>query len=458
MIWKLVKDQAKSRVDKPAIICHDKTYTYKELVESVEKLIATLSTAIMPGERVLFASESEYHYARMVLACDALGITFMPTFPNLPDAVIEQIKEGSKPDHVILNEEDAAKLKPHNKGIVWNENDESLYTVIFTSGTTGAPKAVPHTRKACLMGTLQSANIHELRDRDVILSQLPPWSIGGLYLYVLPGLISGCTVIMEMFSPRRFVEINKEYKPTIGIIVPAMMVALSKIRAWKDLDMSHWRQLGIGSTVTPQEMLDELFDKGVPHIRNLYGCTETHVPMFTHLFDKNDPHPLQIHVTKNYKIRLDKEGVCWIKGEPITKGYLNKETPMDKNGYWCTGDILERKHNLLFYKSRKSDIIKVNSFNVSPVKIENTFIPHPDVTEVCVTYRERGLGEKELVAVVSSEVEINKTELFNFIKDKLFQYEIPKEIIITKEPLPRNRMGKVQRHEVKEAFVSEEKK
>ena len=59
---------------------------------------------------------------------------------------------------------------------------------------------------------------------------------------------------------------------------------------------------------------------------------------------------------------------------------------------------------------------------------------HPNVNEVCVTYRDRDLGEKEVVAIVSSDVEINTMELLKFAKDKLFQYEIPKEIIVTNDP------------------------
>jgi acyl-coenzyme A synthetase/AMP-(fatty) acid ligase len=135
------------------------------------------------------------------------------------------------------------------------------------------------------------------------------------------------------------------------------------------------------------------------------------------------------------------------------KGNLNMDAEFDNEGYWCTGDVFERRHNLLFFKSRKTDLIKVNSFNVSPVSIENALIIHPEVNEVCVTYRDRDLGEKEIVAIVSSENQINNTELFAFIKDKLINYEMPKEIIITTEPLPRNKMGKVQRHVVREKFV-----
>ena len=162
-------------------------------------------------------------------------------------------------------------------------------------------------------------------------------------------------------------------------------------------------------------MLQELFDKGATPLRNLFGCTETHVQMFTHLAVTMIQ--LQIHVTENYQFKLDRYNVCWIKGPLITKGYLNQETSIDDEGYWCTGDVLERQHNLLFYKSRKTDLFKVNSFNVSQVLKMHSF--HPDVNEVCVTYRDRDLGEKEIVAIVSSDTEINTMELLKFAKDKL---------------------------------------
>lgn len=453
MIWETIKIRAKTHGDKTAIICRDKSYTYKELVDSVEKLSAILSTAMLPGDKVLFASEKEYHYVRMVLACDSLGITFMPTFPNLPDKVIEQIKSASNPNHVILNEDDALKLEPHKKGLVYTKHLNDLYTVIFTSGTTGEPKAVGHSRLGCTQACIQNMQIYEMTSDDVVLAQLPPSTIAGLYLYPLPGLMKGCTVIMEQFNPRRFIELNQKFKPTVGIIVPAMMIALSKLKAWEELDMSHWRQLSVGSTVIPEEMLNILFDKGVPAIRDLYGCTETHVPPLTYLIKPNIAHPLQLEITDKYQYKLDRYGVLWLKGDSVMKGYLNMDAEFDSEGYWCTGDVFERRHNLLFFKSRKTDLIKVNSFNVSPVSIENALIIHPEVNEVCVTYRDRDLGEKEIVAIVSSENQINNTELFAFIKDKLINYEMPKEIIITTEPLPRNKMGKVQRHVVREKFV-----
>ena len=455
MIYQTFKQTAKRFPNKDALICGDKTYTYSELASSVDNLIAVLSTAVMPGERVLFASDRWHNYVRMVLACDALGVTFMPTYYDLPKAVIDDISKASKPDHIILNEDDAINLRPHNKGLVCVKGKEYVYTVLFTSGTTGAPKAVAHSNKACYDACIQNIDIFNMNADDVILAQLPPPTIAGLYLFPLPALMIGATVVMEAFNPRRYAELNLTYKPTVGIIVPAMIVAMNRVRSWHELDMSHWRELSVGSTVIPEEMLNMLFDKGVPVIRDLYGCTETHVPPFTYLIEPDTKHKLQLECTPNYQYKLDRYGVMWIKGSPVMMDYLNDDAKFDENGYWCTGDVFERRHNKLFYKSRQKDLIKVNSYNVSPVSIENAIMVFPDIEEVCVTFRSREmLGEVEIVALVKSEKEINISELQLSIKDKLFPYEIPKEIIIVDEPLTRNQMGKIQREANREKFVT----
>ena len=454
MIYNTIKQNAKKYPNKVALISSGKEYTYFELIDSVEKLSAVLITAMVPGEKVLFASDKEYHYVRMVLACDKLNITFIPTYADLPKDVIDNIVNTTKPDHIILNEHDAMNLKPHCKGLVCAKKKEYIYTTLLTSGTTGSPKAVSHSNIACYDACMQSIDIYSMTSEDTILAQLPPPTVAGLYLLPLPGLLCGATVVMEAFNPRRFAELNKTYKPTICIIVPAMIVAMNKIKSWQELDVSHWRELSVGSTVIPEEMLQLLFDKGVPVIRNLYGCTETHVPPLTFLIKPDTEHKLQLECTPNYQYKLDRYNVMWIKGSPVMMQSENTDAEFDDQGYWCTGDVFEVQYNKLFYKSRKKDLIKVNSYNVSPISIENAIMVYPNVDEVCVTFRSRGmLGEIEIVALVRVSEKININELRLSIKEKLFPYELPKEIIIIDTPLIRNRMGKIQREDNRKKFV-----
>ena len=346
MIFEAIKQQARVNGSKPALICKDKQYNYTQFVKSIETLAAVLSTAISPDERILFASEKEYHYIRMILACEILGVTFMPTVPNLSKDELDRIVKASSPDHIIMGEEDALALKPHDKGLVYVTKFDQIYIVLFTDNTTDKLKAVPHSAAGCLLSCLNSIVLHSMTSEDVVLSQSSPSTIDSLCLYSLPGLIKGCTVITEQFNPRRFSELCEEHKPTIGTVVPDMLSELSDLK-----DMSHWRELSIDSNIISEETLDTLFAKGVPAIRNLYGHTETHIPSFTFLIKPDTKHKLQLECNDQYEYKLDRYNQLWIKSPLLMTKYVNMKAKFDSEGYWCTGDVFKRKYNKLFYKS-----------------------------------------------------------------------------------------------------------
>lgn len=341
MIFEIIKDQAHTSGSKPAIICKDKQYTYTELIESVEKLAAVLSTAVRPGESILFASEKDYHYTRMLLACDILGITFIPTKPNLSIEEFDWVVTGSNPDHIIMSEEDALALTPHDKGLIYTNKPDAIYTIMFTNGSTLESKPVAHTSAGCVLVCLNSIILHSMNEKDVVLSQSP---INDLYLYTLPALMKGCTIVMEQFTP----DLCEKHKPTLGNVTSEMISELSNLK-----DMSYWKELSIYSDIISEEIVDTLFSKDVPVIRNLYGHTETHMPSFTFLINPNTKHKLQLECNEQYEYKLDRYNKLWIKSPVLMVKYANMKPKFDKEGFWCTDDVFERKHNKLFYKSPK---------------------------------------------------------------------------------------------------------
>jgi acyl-CoA synthetase (AMP-forming)/AMP-acid ligase II len=346
MIFESIKNQSYEIGQKTAIICKDKQYTYSELVESVEKLAGVLSTAIYPGETILFASEKEYHYVRMILACDILGVTFVPTKPNPSVEELDWMVSETSPDHIIMNEEDALALSPHDKALLYTIKHDSIYVVLFTNESTLESKAAAHTGAGCFLSCLNSIILHNIKPEDVVISQSSPSTIDGLFLYTLPGLIKGCTVIMEQFNPSSFPVLCEEHKPTIGTIVSDMVPTIKNLK-----DMSHWKELSIDSTIISEEIIDTLFKKGVPAIRSLYGHTETHIPSFTFLIKPDTKHKLQLECNEQYEYKLDRYNRLWIKSPLLMTEYVNTNGEFDSENYWCTGDVFERKHNKLFYKS-----------------------------------------------------------------------------------------------------------
>ena len=341
MIFETIKDQAYISGSKPAIICKDKQYTYSELIESVEKLAAVLSTAVRPGESILFASEKDYHYARMILACDILGITFIPTKPNLSIEEFDWIVTGSNPDHIIMSEADALALTPHDKGLIYTTKPDAIYTVMFTNGSTLESKPVAHTSVGCLLVCLNSIILHNMIEEDVVLSQSP---IKDLYLYTLPALMKGCTIVMEQFTS----DLCEKHKPTLGNVTSEMLPELSNLK-----DMPYWKELSIDNNIISEEIIDTLFSKGVPVVRNLYGHVETHIPSFTFSIFPDTKHKLQLECNEQYEYRIDRYDKLWIKSPVLMVKYASMKPKFDKEGYWCTGDVFERKHNKLFYKSPK---------------------------------------------------------------------------------------------------------
>jgi acyl-coenzyme A synthetase/AMP-(fatty) acid ligase len=342
MIFEPIKIQAKDNGSKTAIICKDKKYTYSELIKSVEKLAAILSTAIQPDETILFASEKEYHYIRMALACDILGIVFAPIPSDLSDEEVEAIIEEVSPDHIILSEEDASELSPHNKALVYSTDIDKTYTLLFSNRSTPESKAIAHTGGSCLLTCLNSIILHNITEKDVILSQS---TISDLYLYSFPGLIKGSTIVMESTN---FSFICSEYQPTIGMISSDIISDIDNIK-----DMSCWREMGISSNIISDELVEKLFEKGVPLIRNLYGHPETHTPSFTFLIKPETEHKLQLECNEQYEYKLDRYSKLWIKTPLMMSKYINMDMGLDKEGYWCSGDVFEHRHNKLFYKVPK---------------------------------------------------------------------------------------------------------
>ena len=113
------------------------------------------------------------------------------------------------------------------------------------------------------------------------------------------------------------------------------------------------RRLGINSNIISDELVEKLFEKGVPLIRNLYGHPETHTPSFTFLIKPETEHKLQLECNEQYEYKLDRYSKLWIKTPLMMSKYINMDMGLDKEGYWCSDDVFEHRHNKLFYKVPK---------------------------------------------------------------------------------------------------------
>lgn len=147
--------------------------------------------------------------------------------------------------------------------------------IVYTSGTTGRPKGAVLTQNAMTFNAVNSIAMHDMTSSDVIFTNLPMFHVGGLNIQTTPALHAGATVIMHRrFDPEATVRVIREDKPSLMILVPALMAALRQHPDWDSIDFSPLRAINTGSTTIPMSLVDTYLDRGVPIIQ-VYGSTET---------------------------------------------------------------------------------------------------------------------------------------------------------------------------------------
>ena len=148
-------------------------------------------------------------------------------------------------------------------------------------------------------------------------------------------------------------------------------------------------------------------------------------------------------------------GEILVKGENVMQGYYKDEQATSEtfvNGWLRTGDMgLMDEDGYIFIVDRKKDIIIVSGFNVYPREIEDLLYSHPQIEEAAVIgVPDETRGEVPKAFIVPKEgEEIDKKEVLAFLKPKLAQYKLPREVEI-RESLPKNAAGKILKKVLKQ--------
>ena len=152
-------------------------------------------------------------------------------------------------------------------------------------------------------------------------------------------------------------------------------------------------------------------------------------------------------------VKQGEVGALQVRGPNVTKGYWNKPAETEASfvdGWFKTGDLgFADEDGYYFLTGRAKDLIISGGFNVYPREVEEVLAQHGAVREVAVLgLPDDDLGEKVVAAVVASE-EVEGAELQAFCKERLAGFKKPKEVYFVDE-LPRNALGKVQKHVLRE--------
>ena len=366
-------------------------------------------------------------------------------------------------------------------------NDIAL--LCYTSGTTGKPKGAMITHGNLLSNTRALQKLWRWTEEDILLCVLPMFHIHGLCVALHGALNAVCKVIIhDKFDPVKCFKTIEENKCTMFMAVPTIYFRLMEI--WPELkpapDLASMRVFISGSAPLSEELFARFYAATGFRILERYGMTETQM-IVSNPYEQERRIPqsvgyplpgVQVRVASDTGLDVTpgEVGEVLVKGENVFRGYwqMPEKTKDSFLGDWFrTGDLgyQDAKDGMrLYLVGRAKELIISGGYNIYPKEVEDVLGQHSAVLESAVIgVSDREFGEKVVAAVVlksgdkgdigrsdsettaeTTPKAASKEQLIAFCKEKLAGYKCPKEIIFLDE-LPRNALGKVQKHLITEA-------
>lgn len=360
--------------------------------------------------------------------------------------------------------------------VLVDTSDEDMAELMFTSGTTGAPKPVSHTHGTLFWIGIGNALTYSLGYTSTYLSPHPFYHSGTLFLS-FPCFIAAGKILMPMeLQPDLYLRSIADEKCTGGWnTVPTWSDLLSAIKSGKinlqEYDLSALRHIEIGAQPVPYALLEDskkIFP-GLP-IANIYGITEGGGGGLTNCYDEDimrKPGSIgkatafmeaKVIDDNNAELPAGSVGELVLKGPRLMKEYaFNPEMTAKTiaDGWLHTGDLAYKdSEGFIFFADRAKDLIIRGGENIFPAEIEDALRKHPKIQDVAVL----GYPHPRLVEVVMAIVQVREGEtltdedIINFVKERgLAKYKWPEKFVYT--VIPRNPAGKIEKPKLRDMYV-----
>jgi acyl-CoA synthetase (AMP-forming)/AMP-acid ligase II len=390
---------------------------------------------------------------------------------NSPVIEVAKKREVKIFNLLVSNKDPSGKFslasKEENISNAINQNDnivpDDIALILHTSGTTSRPKMVPLTHLNLCTSAKNIVQTLNLNRSDKCINIMPLFHIHGIVGLLLSSLFSGGTIFTSPgFNALKFFSWLKTFSPTWYSAVPTMhQVILTRAsRNSEIIAETKLRFIRSSSAPLPSTTMKEIENTFHCPVIESYGMTEA-----AHQMTSNHLPPGKRKATKagfaagpeiaimgNKKNILEKGkiGEIVIRGESVTKGYLNNPKANNDSfieGWFRTGDQgFFDEDDLLQLTGRIKEIINKGGEKIAPLEIDDTIMQHESVFQA-ITFPiiHTKLGEEVAAAIVlKTKHQLTEQELKEFLRNKLAPFKIPQTIIFLDE-IPKGKTGKLQR-------------
>jgi len=430
----LIAGFEKSR-DKTALICNDKKYTFGNLIDNIYFFKKELSVKqnIPSGSTVLLEGDFTFNTISLLLALTDNNCIIVPLNSSSKSDRTE-LTNISESEYVISvndsyeSEFKKTGVKSSHEYINRIRDKKNPGLILFSSGTSGKPKAAVHDFSGLLK------KFRTKREALITLNFLLFDHWGGLNTLFHTLSNSGTTVATSDRSPDNICRLIEEYKIELLPSSPTFLNLLLLSETYKRYDLKSLKIISYGtesmSPVTLRKLNTEF--PGVK-FRQTYGLIETGV-LRTKSKDDNS---LWLKLGgEGFNVRV-RDSILQIKSESNILGYMNYPSPFTEDGYFITGDEVETDGEYFRILGRKSEQINIGGEKVYPAEIENVIRELENVADAVV------YGEKNPVTgnIICADLRLFKDEnasefrvrLKKFCMTKLSAFKIPSRVKILEE-------------------------
>lgn len=485
-VYPLVAMRAKVSPDAPALTDGHRKLTYGQLIEKVDRFAAGLAgRKIARGDRIAVISENCIEYTILQLAAARLGVITACQNWRLAAGELSYCIELVEPRLVAASDR-YLDLAAETAGDVpvcrmdgfdadgqtecVAQPEDGLF-IIFTSGTTGRPKAAVISHRAQLARMAGSRLDLGMRQSDGYISWAPMFHIGGTEHLMSTLMCGGPGYVFDGFDADQIIDALEACRIGWLLLVPATIEPLIARLRERQPRIKTVRAVGCMADLVPRSVMNEISTLLDAPFLNSFGSTETGLPPLSGdlIAPGSERETLAKRLSVLTELRLvgadgrdvadGEAGEAWVRGPTLFSGYWNNPEANAKDfaeGWFHMGDMFRVTPHGYEFTGRSKYLIKSGGENIYPAEIERILLADARVADAIVVKKpDSRWGEVPVAVVARNSDALTEDQVMEMCRAELAGYKCPKKVVfVALENLPRSVSGKIVREAVEEMVAA----